>query len=651
MQAATRLTLFAALLVLLGGLIYWPGLAGPLFFDDRPALTANELVQIDGTVWDEWRTAALSSNAGALRRPVSMLSFAANHAAAGGFVPAQVKATNLLIHIGIAVLLYYLFQSVITCLRLVSDVRTGRLLALTAAGIWLLHPLNVSTVLYAVQRMAQLSALFVVAGLLVFVRYRQRWAEVGAPPGEVLAVGLWLLLLTVLAVLAKESGALLPWLIIVLEFCIFRGMWAGWPNRGLRVAGLALLLLPVALLLLLLAFTPESLIGGYVGREFTLEERLLTQARLLWRYLGWIVFPNINAMGFQHDDIPLSSGLFSPLTTVVALAAWPVLLVVASLLRRRYPLLLLAVLFFLVGHSMESTVIPLEMVYEHRNYLPGMLVCLAIAAAIVLPASRSRRLGVWYPVAGVLTILSLLLLIRVHTWSDELTLSRTNLAQHPESSRSNYFYANALLRHYRRGDERGLTDKEKSEALLLSRHYFERMYQTNNRDVAALVMLFYLDTAYFTQLRDQVDWLAQLDDLLATRRLQASDWNALEVLFELLGEGDGVARQERVLTLLDQLSERYPRAERVLRYRYQYLRAMDAGPEALLPLLELAQAESPGASWVYPALLTEQARGQEVAAMYETARRWLESDPRRYRVNQIKSLFESAEPDAAASGE
>lgn len=651
MQAATRLTLFAALLVLLGGLIYWQGLAGPLFFDDRPALTANDLVQIDGTVWDEWRTAALSSNSGALRRPLSMLSFAANHAAAGGFVPAQVKATNLLIHIGIAVLLYYLFQSVITCLPLVFDVRTGRLLALTAAGIWLLHPLNVSTVLYAVQRMAQLSALFEVAGLLVFMHYRQRWAHAGASVGEVLAAGLWLLLLTALAILAKESGALLPWLIIVLEVCIFRGAWAGRPHRGLQVAGLALLLLPLALVLLLLAFTPESFIGGYARREFTLEERLLTQARLLWRYLGWIVFPNINDMGFQHDDIPLSSGLFSPPTTLLALLAWPVLLVVALLLRRRYPLLLLAVLFFLVGHSMESTVIPLEMVYEHRNYLPGMLVCLAIAAAIVLPASRSRRLSVWYPVAGVLTILSLLLFIRVHAWSDELTLSRTNLAQHPESSRSNYFYANALLRHYRRGDERGLTEKERSEALLLSRHYFERMYQTNNRDVAALVMLFYLDTAYFPQLRDQVDWLAQLDELLATRRLQASDWNALEVLFELLGEGDGVASQERVVALLDQLSERYPRAERVLRYRYQYLRAVDAGPEALLPLLEQAQAESPGASWVYPALLTEQARGQEVAAMYETARRWLESDPRRYRVNQIKSLFESAEPDAGASGE
>ncbi len=651
MQAATRLTLFAALLVLLGGLIYWQGLAGPLFFDDMPALTVNELVQIDGTVWDEWRTAALSSNSGALRRPISMLSFAANHAASGGFFPADLKATNLFIHLSVAILLYHLLQAVIAGLRLTPDAGTRRLLALTAAGIWLLHPLNVSTVLYAVQRMAQLSALFVVAGLLVFMRYRQRWAEVGAPQGEVLAAGLWLILLTALAALAKESGALLPWLLVVLEVCIFRGAWAGRPHRGLRYAGLALLLLPVGLMLLLLALTPESLIGGYVRREFTLEQRLLTQARLLWRYLGWIVFPNINDMGFQHDDIPLSTGLLSPLTTIVALAAWPLMLTLAVALRRRYPLLLLALLFFLVGHSMESTVIPLEMVYEHRNYLPGMLVCLAMAAVLVLPASRSKRLSVWYPVAGVMTILGLLLFIRVHAWSDELTLSRTNLAQHPESSRSNYFYANALLRHYRRGDERGLTEKEKSEALLLSRHYFERMYQTNNRDVAALVMLFYLDAAYFTGLRDQVDWLAQIDELLATRRLQASDWNALQVLFELLAEGDKVASEERVLALLDQLSERYPGAERVLRYRYQYLRAMNAGPEALLPLLQQAQALSPGAGWIYPALLREQARGQDAAAMYESARRWLANDPKRYRVNQIRMLFESAEPDSGAPDE
>jgi hypothetical protein len=208
-----------------------------------------------------------------------------------------------------------------------------------------------------------------------------------------------------------------------------------------------------------------------------------------------------------------------------------------------------------------------------------------------------------------------------------------------------------LLRHYRRADERGLDERERSEALLLSRHYFERMYQTNNRDVAAMVMLYYLDSTYFTQLRDQVDWLEKLDELLATRTLQPSDWNALGLLFELLGEGNDVPAQARVLDLLDRLAARYPGSPSVLRYRYEYLAAMNAEPAQLLPLLRQAQALTPGASWIYAAVLHEQAREQDVAAMYESARDWLRYDPQRYRINQIKTLFSVAEPLAEASHE
>jgi hypothetical protein len=651
MPQFSRFAIFAVLVLLVGLVVYLPGLAGPFFFDDKPALTHNGSVQIDGTVFDEWRTAAFSSNSGPLRRPISMLSFTAQHVLAGEFSPAGLKAGNLAIHLAIAALLYFFSYAVLDALAIGRDRPTRQLIAVTAAAIWLLHPLHVSTVLYTVQRMAQLATLFVVVGLLIYMRYRQRWAERGAPPGELLAAALWLFLLTVFAALSKENGALLPWLIIVLEVTVFRGVWASAKNNYLIWLGWILLLLPVLLILCVLALSPETLVGGYSSREFGLEQRLLTQLRLLWRYLGWLCFPNINDMGFQHDDIPLSDGLLQPLSTAFALAAWLLALGMAFRFRLRYPLMLLALLFYLVGHSMESSVWPLEMVYEHRNYLPSMMVCLAIAVLLIVPATQSKRIGVGYPILGALSILCLLLFIRVQTWSDELTLSRVNLAQHPESSRSNYFYANALLRHYRRGNQKGLSDNEKSELLLLSRHYFERMYQTNNRDVAALVMLFYLDTAYFTQLRDQVDWLAQLDELLATRRLQASDWNALEVLFELLGEGAEVASEERVMSLLDRLSERYPRSVRVLLYRYQYLFAMNAEPGALLPLLEQAQALTPGASWIYPALLREQAREQDVAAMYESARRWLRHDPQRYRVNQIKTLFSVADPASEASDE
>ena len=102
-----------------------------------------------------------------------------------------------------------------------------RWLALLTSALWLLHPLHVSTVLYAVQRMAQLSTLFTLAGLYVFARYRSRWAVAGASPGDVLACLLWLFLFTLLAAFSKENGVLLPWLVVVCEMFVYRGQWAG----------------------------------------------------------------------------------------------------------------------------------------------------------------------------------------------------------------------------------------------------------------------------------------------------------------------------------------------------------------------------------------------------------------------------------------
>ncbi len=641
MRQTTRFKWLAGLVLLLGILLYLPGLSGPLLFDDKPALTVNPLVQIQGGVFDEWRAAALSSSSGPLRRPIAMLSFAANHAIAGDFSPFSLKAVNLGIHVAAAILLYFLCLSILDELAMGRDKQARRLVALTAAAIWLLHPLNVSTVLYAVQRMAQLATLFVLVGLLLFMHYRRRWARAGASSGEVLAAALWLLLLTMWAALSKENGALLPWLCIVLEVCVFRGKWSGQHCRWLGRAGWIVLLLPVALVLLVLAVVPDTLVAGYAGREFTLEERVLTQARLLWRYLGWLVLPNINDMGFQHDDIVLSTGLFAPWTTLAALLGWVVILGATVALRRRFPLLLLAVLFFLVGHGMESSVWPLEMVYEHRNYLPGTMVCLVLAAAIVIPATGSKNVSVYYPIFGVLAVLGLLLFVRVQYWSDELALSRSNVARHPESSRSNYFYANALLRHYRRGEQRGLSDSERAESLLLSRHYFERMYQTNDRDVAALAMLYYLDSRRFTRLQEQVDWLAALDELLDSRRLQASDWNALAMLFEVFAAESDRTDEATALELLDKLAKRYPESLDVLRYRYNYLSARGGDQAYLLSLLQAGQELAPADPWFYQRLIYEYSLYSDFRNMYRYARLWLQNDANRYHLHEIKRLFDA----------
>ena len=328
-----------------------------------------------------------------------------------------------------------------------------------------------------------------------FVRYRQQWVERGASAGELVAAALWLLLLTVLAALSKESGALLPWLLMVMEVCFSRQVGGpsqcpaacrrlGYPPASGSGCGPAL---------------PDKSAGSGAGvcrARIHLVERLLTQARVLWRYLGWLCLPNINDMGFQHDDIPLSTSLLRPFYTGSGLR-------LAGCGPGRIP-----VEAALPAVAAGSAVFPGGPEYGVQRHTAGdgvrapqlparHFVCLALAWAVVTAASRSARVNTWYPVFGVLAVLCLSLFIRVQTWSDELTLSRVNLAQHPQSSRSNYFYANALLRHFRQAEQLGLGQREQDESLILSRHYFERMYQTNDRDVASLVMLYYLDSVYF----------------------------------------------------------------------------------------------------------------------------------------------------------
>src|SRR5690606_5451195 len=88
----------------------------------------------------------------------------------------------------------------------------------TVAATWLLHPLLVSTVLYAVQRMAQLSTFFTLLALLAWLK-----ARTADKPRSFYFFG-WFVMpaMSLLAMLSKENGALLPLYFLLLEVCAFR---------------------------------------------------------------------------------------------------------------------------------------------------------------------------------------------------------------------------------------------------------------------------------------------------------------------------------------------------------------------------------------------------------------------------------------------
>lgn len=220
-----RRHLVLAILVLMGlcAGVYANGLFGGFLFDDYPNIVQNTMPHLvmDGG-GQNWFVAALSSNSEMLKRPVSMLSFAAN-LYGFGMSPLAFKLVNLGIHLLIGLLVYHLAFRLVPYLTQSTESTNSasrpRLIALVATGLWLLHPLHVSDVVYIVQRMNQLTTLFMLAGLLCYAEGRRR--NLQGQPGLLIAFS-GLTAFGLLAVFSKENGALIVLYAFVVEALCFR---------------------------------------------------------------------------------------------------------------------------------------------------------------------------------------------------------------------------------------------------------------------------------------------------------------------------------------------------------------------------------------------------------------------------------------------
>ena len=435
--------LSAAAMLAVCALAYWAGLHGGFLFDDFQHIVHNPLLRAIGTPAQNWLALALSSDAGILRRPLSMLSFGFN-AYWFGMNPMAFKAANLAIHLLNGLLVYAIGWRLAERLtgRSATAVQAQHLGWLVAA-LWLLHPLNVSGVLYVVQRMNELSALFTLAGLLCYIDGRLRLLR-GEPGLGTALTGLCLF--GVLAVASKENGALITAYALVVETFAFGFQTASaGQRRAIKIFFWLTLALPLALLGYWLA-TQSTWLLNYSARDFTLDQRVLSEARILCDYLLWIFIPDPAWMGFFHDDIPVSTSLLRPATTLPALLFLLALAVAAWKLRRRSPGFAFGVAWFLVGHSMESTILPLELVFEHRNYLPmaGLLLGTVCALAPWLALRWPARVRVAVGAALVLACAGLTAQ-RAVAWGDPLELAMTDAQHHPDSASAQYTAGRAVL--------------------------------------------------------------------------------------------------------------------------------------------------------------------------------------------------------------
>lgn len=422
------LLLFPGLLALVA-LIYLPGLSGPFLFDDIPTIVDNPGIRAQALDLPSLGRAAQSFEPGGAGRPLTMATFAVDHALAGGIDGRQFKRTNVLLHLVNTALIFWLAVRLFALTGLASS--SARLAGLAVAAIWALHPLQVSTVLYVVQRMEMLAASFMLLALLAYLRGRT--AQISAKrawPWLVLCVPL-----IALGVASKETALMLPVFALTLELTVLRFRAADRRvARAWRWAyACACVVAVVAFLAIVLprygTLRPE------IYRDFNTWERLLTQGRVLVLYLSQFLWPSPSRLTFYYDTFAASNGLLRPWTTLASLLLIAGLVVGAWRLRDKWPLACLGIFFFFAAHLLTSNIIPLELVFEHRNYLALFGLGLVVVDILRrLPA----HLGMAKPALLILPIIALafLGLLRASTWGNPLHLYSEHAQQNPDSARA-----------------------------------------------------------------------------------------------------------------------------------------------------------------------------------------------------------------------
>lgn len=418
--------------------VFWAGLAGGFIFDDYPNL-------VDDTSWrlQQWSFTGLwqvlaGGIASATGRPFAMLSFALNHLF-GAADAWGLKLGNVLLHALNACLAALLLRQLMVLSR--ESARIGLWwAAVIAAAVWTLHPLQVSSVLYVVQRMEVGAVTGVLLGLLAYLRAR-----------DAMCAGRrfwpWCLLVVASGLFGlgfKETAVLLPlyalWLeILLLHFKGRAGKPIGW-LYGLYAAGTLLAVVVYCFWML-----PQYAgVERFAGRNFGAAERLLSQGPVLVMYLQQALTAWPELLRFYYDNYPISSGLLSPSITLWSWLGLLGLALSAALLRRCLPLYSLGIAWFFSAHVLTSNIFPLELAFEHRNYF-ALLGLVLSALGLALAAGRRLTVGAGPALALVLlAYVGMMGWVQVATWADPGRLALTLSNRAPDSERATY----AVGRHF-----------------------------------------------------------------------------------------------------------------------------------------------------------------------------------------------------------
>jgi hypothetical protein len=214
--------------------------------------------------------------------------------------------------------------------------------------------------------MASMGGMFYLLSLVLYIKGRRStgWPRIFYIGGMVLSY--------LLGVFTKENVAILPLFIVLYEFFFFQKL-------DLSPKGKNILFVLISALLVLGAFGffiwgeryIQLIKEGYEYRTFTMLERVLTQSRIVLYYLTLLVFPHPSRLNLDYD-FSISKTILEPPTTLISILIIAGLTGYSIWIAKRKPVLSYFILWYFGNLVIESSIFPLEMVYEHRLYLPAV---------------------------------------------------------------------------------------------------------------------------------------------------------------------------------------------------------------------------------------------------------------------------------------
>ena len=405
-------------------LIYSSSLNGPFIFDDS-RIENNPSLHITTLSIKSLAKAGFESSPST--RPVSYITFALNYYF-HGFATRGYHIANICIHVLAAIILFLLIKTTLSLPPLRSKFAQHTWLPFAAALIWAVHPLQTQSVTYIIQRMNSLSAMFYILSLYLYAKGRlsgtgtKKWLLFG---GSLLA--------GILALGSKETAATLPFFILLYEWYFFQDLDVTWLTKQVIPASIIIFVFGGLVFLYLGTDPATTILSTYNSRDFTLIQRVLTEFRVVVFYVGLLFFPHPARLNLDHYFYH-SSSLVSPISTMLSLAFLLILFFIAVAAAKRNRLLSFCILWFLGNLVIESSVIGLEIIFEHRNYLPSMMMILLI----IIPIFQFIQRPPWLRIA-ILCLIVILLSFwtyeRNRVWSDRISLWGDSAAKSPLKAR------------------------------------------------------------------------------------------------------------------------------------------------------------------------------------------------------------------------